>query len=174
MRLLTFATVLLAATSVCVIAQDDGGWHPPPDRLTIGYDGEGKVEASDQACEKFVREMVDPYWSKDEIFDGTREVCAARKRHLLAYEALQKSYAGVRDQLLTHRKIDAGAAMTSFAAMIKDCIEHKIAMSDGGHNIKMDIIPNDDAAACLKMGKELLDAEAEWFTVGFTEHRPAP
>ena len=174
MRPLPFAILLFVVVGTHARAEDEGGWHPPPDRLIIGYEGEGKVDASDQGCEKFVKEMVDPYWSKDQIFDGAREVCAARKRHLLAYEALQKSYAGVRDQLLTHRKIDAGPAIASFAAMIKSCIEHKIGMSDGGHNIKMDIIPNADAAVCLKIGKDLLDAEAEWFTVGFTEHRPAP
>jgi len=157
-----------------VLAQDDEAWHPPPDRLTIGYEGEGKVDASDQGCEKFVRDMVGQFWSKEEIFDGVREVCAARKRHLMAYEALQKSYAGVREQLLYHHKIDAGPAIASFAAMLKSCFEHKIAMSDAGHNIRSDIIPNDDADVCLKIGKELLDAEVEWFTVGFTQSHPAP
>jgi hypothetical protein len=58
--------------------------------------------------------------------------------------------------------------------MIRSCIDHKFGSSDGGHNIRSDIIPNDDAATCLKIGKELLDAETEWFKVGFTVSYPAP
>jgi hypothetical protein len=172
MRLLTFSIVFIATTGARVDAQDDGSWHPPPEHLTIGYEGEGNVDASAKACEAFVRSMVE--WSEDEIVIGTAEVCGARKPHLLAYEALQKSYAALRQRLLTHHKIDAGAAIKSFTAMVKDCIEHKISMSDGGHNIRSDMIPNDDAAICLNMGKQLLDAETDWLTVGFTVSHPAP
>jgi hypothetical protein len=43
---------LLAGT--LAFAQDDDLWHPPPDRLTIGYEGESKVDISPQACEAFV------------------------------------------------------------------------------------------------------------------------
>jgi len=58
--------------------------------------------------------------------------------------------------------------------MVRTCIEHKVGLSNGGHNIRSDIIPSDDAAACLKIGKDFLDAETDWFTVGFTESHPAP
>jgi hypothetical protein len=171
MRCLFVTIVFLLASGTLAFAQDDL-WHPPPDHLTIGYEGEGKVDISPQACDAFVRKNA--LWSEDEIFDGAREVCAARKRHLLAYEALQKSYAELRELLLTRHGIDSGPPIKSFGVMIRSCIDHKFGLSDGGHNIRSDIIPNDDAATCLKIGKELLDAETEWFKVGFTVSHPAP
>lgn len=172
MRLLTFALMLLAAAGAPALAQDVG-WQPPPEHLTIGYEGEGKVDISPAACDAFVRK--DALWSEDRIFDGAREVCAARKRHLLAYEALQKSYASLREELVAgHHGIDTGPTIKSFEDMMRNCIDHKFGLSNGGHNIKSDIIPNDDAAACLTIGKQLLDAEIVWFKIGFTESHPAP
>jgi hypothetical protein len=172
MRHLALAVALLVTAGMPARAED--GWQPPPERLTIGYDGEGKVDISPQSCDAFARK--DAQWSEDEIFEGAREVCAARKRHLLAYEALQKSYTELRNEIVADRYhgIETGPTIKSFEAMIKNCIDHKFGMSNGGHNIRADIIPNDDAAACLTIGKQLLDAEIVYFKVGFTTSHPAP
>ena len=124
MRLLIITLAFAFALVAPGLAQDDGRWHPPPDRLTIGYEGEGKVDTSPGACDAFVRK--DALWSEDQIFDGAREVCAARKRHLRAYAALQKSYAELRERLLVDHNLDGVSAIKSFEAMIKGCIEHKI------------------------------------------------
>ena len=166
--------VFLLASGALAFAQNEVGRQLPLEHLTIGYEGEGKVDISPESCDAFVRK--DALWSEDKIFDGAREVCAARKRHLLAYEALQKSYAALREALVTDRYhgIDTGPTIKSFEDMIKNCIDHKFGLSNGGHNIKSDIIPNDDAAACLTIGKQLLDAEIVWFKIGFTESHPAP
>ena len=153
-------------------AQDDDGWHPPPDHLTVGYEEEGKVDASPKACEAFVRDMVE--WTEDEVQRGIAEVCAARKRHIEAYAALQKSYSELMTYAGQDHRLSQVEAAKNLGAMVKACIDHKSNLTTGGHNIRLDIIPNDIAAACLKLGKELLDAESDWFKVGFTESRPAP
>ena len=52
--------------------------------------------------------------------------------------------------------------------MVKDCVDHKTNLTTGGHNIMIDIIPNDIATACLKIGKTVLDDETFWFAHGGT------
>ncbi len=54
--------------------------------------------------------------------------------------------------------------MTSFQAMIKACIDHKSNVTTGGHNIMIDVIPNDIAARCLDFGRTMLDEETAWLT----------
>jgi hypothetical protein len=61
-----------------------------PDRLVIGYDNEGKIDASPQACLAHVKEIT--LWDKAQTEKGARDVCAARKRHVEAYAALQSNY----------------------------------------------------------------------------------
>jgi hypothetical protein len=85
MRLLIFALMLLAAAGAPALAQDVG-WQPPPEHLTIGYEGEGKVDIS-------------------------------------------------------HHGIDTGPTIKSFEDMMRNCIDHKFGLSNGGHNIKSDINP---------------------------------
>jgi hypothetical protein len=173
MRLLTFAIVLSVAAGMTPRAEDGGDWKPPPEHLSIGYEGEGKVNASPEACRAFVKEMLE--WPDDKIQIEVNEVCAARKRHVLAYDALQSSYSELRKELVAgHHGIDTGPTIKSFEDMIKNCVDHKFGLSDGGHNIRSDIIPNDDAATCLTIGKQLLDAEIVWFKTGFTVSHPAP
>ena len=58
--------------------------------MTIGYEDEGKVDASVAACTAFVKEVTE--WNKAETDRGIKTVCAARKRHVDAYQALQTSY----------------------------------------------------------------------------------
>jgi hypothetical protein len=166
------AVALLLATGTVSLAQGEGEWQPLPEHLTIGYEGEGKVDASPEACRAFVKEMLE--WPDDKMQIEVDEVCGARKRHLVAYDALQSSYTELRKYLDKDHRLFSAAAVKDFEAMVKACISHKTNINTGGHNIRMDIIPNDVAAACLKIGKDLLDAETDWFKVGFTVSHPAP
>ena len=173
LRLLALFIGFLIAASAPTRAQDDGGWHPPPAQLTIGYEGEGKVDASPKACEATVREIVE--WSEEETKHGIKIVCDARKRHVDAYAALQKSYKALAQHIAEDHRLNPVASIKSLEAMIRDCIDHKMNINTGGHNIYIDMIENHVATACLKLGKDLLDNEANWFDEGgSTEDRPAP
>ena len=61
-----------------------------PDRLVIGYDNEGKIDASPAACLASVKEITE--WDKAQTEKGAKQVCAMRKRHVEAYAALQSNY----------------------------------------------------------------------------------
>ena len=74
--------------------------QPLPDKLTFGYDEEGKVDASQAGCEAFVKEMVE--WSRARTCSRPSATCARRaSAHVEAYAAIQKSYkalvAAIRD-----------------------------------------------------------------------------
>ena len=86
-------------------------------------------------------------------------MCAARKRHVEAYAAIQKSYKALAKQIERGPPLDPASAVTAFKAMVKACIDHKTSLTTGGHNIMIDIIPNDIATACLDLGKTVLDNE---------------
>ena len=166
---LSLFAVLLATN---VHAQDETR-KPLPDHLTFGYDDEGKIDATPAACEAAAREMVE--WSEEETKKAVKAVCAARQRHVDAYAAIQQSYKALAKHIEADHRLDPAASVTSFEAMIKACIDHKSNINTGGHNIYIDIIPNTVAAACLKLGKDLLDSETAWFDKGgWTEDRPAP
>jgi hypothetical protein len=49
--------------------------------------------------------------------------------------------------------------------MVKGCINHKTSLTTGGHNIMIDIIPNDIATACLNIGKSVLDDSGSLITL---------
>jgi hypothetical protein len=168
---LMFVVFLLAATG-CAFAQDEGR-KPLPDHLTFGYDDEGKIDDSPKACEAAAHEMVE--WSEEETRKAAADICTARKRHVDAYAAIQKSYKALVKHIEPDHRLNPAESIASFEAMIKACIGHKMNINTGGHNIYIDIIPNDVAAACLKLGKDLLDDETAWFDKGgWTEDRPAP
>jgi len=171
--MLRFTILIIAVVLAAhVPAHAEEEWHPAPDHLTIGYEDEGKVDASPKACEAFVRDAVE--WPEDEISRTAKVVCAARKRHADAYAAMQKSYNALIKQIGEDNRINPGEAAKRLAAMVKACIDHKSNLTTGGHNIAIDIIPNDIAASCLQLGKSLLDAESDWFKVGYTDEHPAP
>jgi hypothetical protein len=127
-----------------------------PDRLSFGYTGEGKVDASPTACAIYVNSTVE--WDAAQMEQAIAEVCAARKRHVDAYAAIQKAYARLRNNLFDVR-IEGAASVMHFQSMIKACIDHKLGLSPGGHNIAIDIIPNQIAADCLTVGTKLLTEE---------------
>lgn len=131
----------------------------PPDRLTIGYENEGKIDASDKACLAFVKETVQ--WSKAEIKEGAERVCAARKRHLRAYEALQRNYRTLMTDLAKDVRLDPEGAASNLKILMKACIEHKQSLTTGGHNIMIDVIENDIDGKCLAYAADLLRDEID-------------
>src|ERR1700704_5080693 len=79
--------VLVALMALAGIARAETA---VPDRLVIGYDNEGKIDASPQACLAHVKEIT--LWDKAQTEKGARDVCTARKRHVEAHAALQSNY----------------------------------------------------------------------------------
>ena len=170
-RVLPLLVAILIVTDLPTYAQSEAR-KPLPDHLSFGYDQEGKVDATPAVCEAVVKETVE--WGPEETKQAVKDVCAARKRHIEAYAAIQKSYKALAKQIEPDHRIDPASAVTAFKAMVKDCIDHKSNLTTGGHNIMLDIIPNDIATACLKIGKTVLDDETFWFTHGGMEVRSAP
>ena len=130
-----------------------------PEHVRIGYDGEGTIDASPSSCETFVREMV--VWDEAEIQRAIKEVCDARRRHIEAYEALQENYRALAAMIAEDKRLDVVAAAQHLETMMKACINHKLNLTTGGHNIRIDIIPNDIATKCLNLGAKLLQDEAD-------------
>lgn len=128
-----------------------------PATLVIGYDEEGKVDASEAGCRAFVQEVVE--WEKAELDRAVRDVCAVRKRHAEAYAALQAAYAAFRTELAENTRFDGSAAAAHLSQMVKSCIEHKWAITRGGHNIGIDMVPNAIDADCLDIGRALIVKE---------------
>jgi polar amino acid transport system substrate-binding protein len=143
---------------------------PPPERLTIGssdadasspsdaYDDDGKIDASPQACVADVTADVGD-WSKKDIEEAARKLCAARKRHVEAYEALQSNYRTLMGLLAQDIRLEPTDAAAQLRMMVKACIDHKSDVSTGGHNIMVDVIENDIAAKCLALGANLMRDE---------------
>jgi hypothetical protein len=130
----------------------------PPERLTIGYENEGKVDASWQACLAWVKEET-VGWSKTDIEKAARKVCAARKRHVEAYEALQSNYRTLMGLLAQDVRLSPTEAAANLKIMLKACIDHKFGITTGGHNIMIDVIENEIAGKCLALGANLLRDE---------------
>ena len=85
MKAVTIALMIASALSQAARAED-----AVPSTLLIGYENEGKVDASPQACLAHVKEMTE--WDKAATERGAKEVCAARKHHVDAYADLQRTY----------------------------------------------------------------------------------
>ena len=130
----------------------------PPERLTIGYEDEGEVDASWQACLASVKEETEG-WSKADIEKGARKVCAARKRHVEAYAALQSNYRTLMGLLAQDVRLSPADAAANLKIMMKACIDHKSGLTPGGHNIMVDVIENEIAGKCLALGANLLREE---------------
>jgi len=128
-----------------------------PDRLVIGYDNEGKIDASAQACFAHVKDMTQ--WDKAQTEKGAKDVCAARKRHVEEYQALESNYRNFVKAFSVDRRLDLPAAVANFKILVKACMDHKFGLTTGGHNIMIDIIENDIAAACLTLGSNLIKDE---------------
>jgi hypothetical protein len=129
----------------------------PPETLTIGYEGEGKVDPSMKACVATVKEITE--WNEADTQKGAREVCAARKKHVEAYQALQASYKTFIKEVLKDRRFDWAEAAATVPTLVKTCIAHKFSITTGGHNIRIDIINNEIATGCLVLATNLLRDE---------------
>jgi hypothetical protein len=128
-----------------------------PDLLTIGYDNEGQIDASAPACLAYVKDVTQ--WDAAMADQGASDVCAARKRHVEAYAALQSNYKSFVKAFSVDRRLDLADAVSNFRILVKACIDHKSGLTTGGHNIMVDIIENDIAARCLTLGSDLLKDE---------------
>jgi len=129
---------------------------PPPERLIIADDDddEGKIDARSQACVADVKAETEG-WSDKDIEEAARKICAARKRHVEAYEALQSNYRTLMGLLAQDIRTEPADAAADLKAMVKACIDHKTSVSTGGHNIMVDVIEDDIAAKCLALGANL-------------------
>jgi hypothetical protein len=155
--LLHVAVAVLAAGSIARAER-----ALPPERLTIGYENEGKIDASHQACVATVKEITE--WNEADTQRGAREVCAARKKHIDAYAALQTNYRNFIRQVTMDRRLDWTEAAATVPTLVKTCIAHKFSITTGGHNIRIDIINNEIAAACLTLAANLLRDETRQLT----------
>ncbi len=156
--MLRYSAILIAiwvAAASRVVAEE------LPDRLTIGYEHEGEIDASPAACEVTVKEVVE--WDEPQLSEGVKSVCAARQAHVDAYAALQKSYKEFAKTFGEDTRLSTPEAVQNFQQMVKACIDHKTGLTTGGHNIALDIIPNQIAANCLEFGKRMLDDETAWY-----------
>jgi hypothetical protein len=155
------ATSSVAVVTVLLTALVGGlarAKEAPPERLTIGYEDEGKVDASWQACLASVKEETEG-WPKAQIEEGARKVCAARKRHVEAYAALQSNYRTLMGLLAQDVRLSPTKAAANLKIMVKACIDHKFGLTSGGHNIMIDVIENEIAGKCLALGANLLRDE---------------
>jgi hypothetical protein len=147
-----FALTLLSATvSVCARAQD----APPPERLIIGYEDEGKVDISLQACVAWVKEDTEG-WKQADIEEAARKICAARKRHIEAYEVLQNNYRILMQLAAQDVRLSPAKAAENLKIIVKARIDHKNGLTTGGHNVMVPVIENDIIAKCLAWTASLL------------------
>src|SRR5688572_23655584 len=98
---LAIALAIMLAATLPGFAEDR---QPMPDGLTFGYDEEGKVDASPAGCEGYVKENVE--WPEPEMSNAIKDVCGARKRHVEAYAAIQKSYKALAKRIGDDNRLD--------------------------------------------------------------------
>ena len=158
-----FATVTIAAlVSLATAGLAFGERATPPETLVIGHENEGKIDASREACVAQVKEVTE--WSDAETQRGAREVCAARRKHIDAYAALQASYRAFIRALTFDRRLDWDEGASTVPTLVKTCISHKSSLTTGGHNIRIDIISNEITASCLTLISNLLREETRQLT----------
>ena len=130
-----------------------------PSTLIIGYEGEGSVDASEEACRAFVVGTVE--WEEAEVEQAVKDVCRVRKQHVEAYAALQAAYQDFAAALHEQTRFDGTAAASHLASMLRSCMDHKLELTTGGHNVGIDMVPNGIAAQCLRLGTDFLTAETQ-------------
>ncbi len=149
---------MITIVVVCVLLQAaQAAEENVPSTLIIGYEDEGKVDASPHACLAQVKEVTE--WDKAATERGAKEVCAARKHHVDAYADLQKTYKTFVEEFSKDRRLDLPEAVANLKSLIKACIAHKSGITTGGHNIMIDIIANEIDAGCLTLASNLLKDE---------------
>jgi hypothetical protein len=151
--------VMIALIAVCTLSHAARAEDTVPSTLVIGYEDEGKVDASPQACLAHVKEVTE--WDKAATERGAQEVCAARKHHVDAYADLQKTYKVFVEGFSGDRRLSLPDAVAALKSLIKACMDHKSGITTGGHNISIDIIENEIDAGCLTLANNLLKDENE-------------
>jgi hypothetical protein len=159
--------VMIALIVTCTLVQLAHAESTVPAQLIIGYDNEGKVDASPQACLAQVKEVTE--WDTAATERGTKQVCAARRRHLDAYAALQSNYKAFVEAFSKDRRLNLPEAVSNLKTLIKACMDHKFGITTGGHNIMIDVIDNDIRAGCLTLGSNLIKDETARFTKALAE-----
>ena len=139
-------TVMIALIATAALSQAAHAESAVPSELIIGYDSEGKVDPSPQACLAHVKEVTE--WDKAATERGAQQVCAARKRHADAYAALQSNYKAFVEAFSQDRRLS---------------LDHKFGITTGGHNIMIDVIENDVSAGCLTLASNLIKDETTRF-----------
>lgn len=120
------------------------------------------MDATLDGCSKTVASIT--AWNGSDLNKGIAKACAARNRHLAAYERLQSDYRLFAAAVTTDRRLNLTASANHLKAFIKSCMDQKFAITTGGHNILVDIIPNEIAAECLNLGAELLERDTATLT----------
>jgi hypothetical protein len=147
------ASMLLVGAASQVQALEDAG---APKTLTIGYEGEGKVDASPATCMAIAQEVEG---SRGGIKEAAEEICQSRQHHIDAYNAMQDSYR----KLITAATDDGGLhpvqAAEGLKAMMNACIDHKFGLVNHGHRSMLLILPDEIAASCLELGRKIVDTE---------------
>ena len=160
-------TVMIALIATAALSQAAHAESAVPSELIIGYDSEGKVDPSPQACLAHVKEVTE--WDKAATERGAQQVCAARKRHADAYAALQSYYKAFVEAFSQDRRLNLPEAVSNLKTLIKACMDHKFGITTGGHNIMIDVIENDVSAGCLTLASNLIKDETTRFTKARTQ-----
>jgi hypothetical protein len=160
-------TVMIVLIVVSVLNEAAHAENAVPSELIIGYDSEGKVDPSPQACLAHVKEVTE--WDKAATERGAQQVCAARKRHADAYAALQSNYKAFVEAFSQDRRLNLPEAVSNLKTLIKACMDHKFGITTGGHNIMIDVIENDVNAGCLTLASNLIKDETTRFTKARTQ-----
>jgi hypothetical protein len=158
-RLVMLSLTVLAVATLTSPARSQQA--KPPETLTIGYDDEGKIDATLKGCVTTVKEVTE--WDDAQTQKGAREVCAARQKHVEAYKAMQAAYKAFTATITKDNRFDWATAASTIPTLVKTCIEHKSAITTGGHNIYIDIISNQITTACLGLATNLMKAETQDF-----------
>src|SRR5674476_206456 len=146
-----FAVVVLCLSAGMPACADDAPQRP----FRLGYESEGKVDASIKGCAAYVHAEVE--WNKADTARGIRRVCAARQRHMRAYRDLQKKYQRFLKTAAEDKRLNPAAAIENIRTMFKACVDYKWNMTTGGHNIAIDITSNEIVDTCLRLTSRLLD-----------------
>lgn len=125
--------------------------------LIIGYEGEGRVDASYGACKSFVEGL-----NGSDVQEGDSqvlEVCTARQNHLRAYDEFQTAYRIFR-QALTGTKIGPDDPSQAMVKLLRNCIVFRSNMLSGARGVGLDIIGNEAPTDCLKLGTQMLNEQS--------------
>ena len=122
-------TVMIALIATAALSQAAHAESAVPSELIIGYDSEGKVDPSPQACLAHVKEVTE--WDKAATERGAQQVCAARKRHADAYAALQSNYKAFVEAFSQDRRLNLPEAVSNLKTLIKACMDHKFGIATG-------------------------------------------